>query len=76
MTKSAFKPSRKVILLAALGILIPLFIVSMAFLAVRSDKKTQLEYQRIKEQQQLRIQEKLATQESDEHTPAASTASK
>ncbi len=48
--------------LASLGIVIPLLILGIAFLAVKSDAKNQAEYQRIKEEQQQRIQEKLAAE--------------
>ena len=57
MVKSANKLSPKVILVASLGIVIPLFILTMAYLAVKSDAKNQAEYQRIKEKQQQLIQE-------------------
>ena len=61
MVKSANKLSPKVILVASLGIVIPLFILTMAYVAVKSDAKNQAEYQRIKEKQQL-IQEKMAAE--------------
>lgn len=62
MVKSANKLSSKVILVASLGIVIPLFILTMAYLAVKSDAKNQAEYQRIKEKQQQLIQEKMAAE--------------
>ncbi|MFH7809277.1 hypothetical protein ACE01U_11535 [Acinetobacter sp. BSP-153] len=62
MVKSANKLSPKVILVASLGIVIPLFILTMAYLAVKSDAKNQAEYQRIKEKQQQLIQEKMAAE--------------
>ncbi len=62
MVKSANKLSPKVILVASLGIVIPLFILTMAYLAVKSDAKNQAEYQRIKEKQQKLIQEKMAAE--------------
>ena len=62
MVKSAKKLSPKVILVASLGIVIPLFILTMAYLAVKSDAKNQAEYQRIKEKQQQLIQEKMAAE--------------
>ena len=62
MVKSAKKLSPNVILVASLGIVIPLFILTMAYLAVKSDAKNQAEYQRIKEKQQQLIQEKMAAE--------------
>ena len=62
MVKSAKKLSPKVILVASLGIVIPLFILTMAYLAVKSDAKNQAEYQRIKEKQKQLIQEKMAAE--------------
>lgn len=62
MVKSAKKLSPKVILVASLGIVIPLFILTMAYVAVKSDAKNQAEYQRIKEKQQQLIQEKMAAE--------------
>ncbi|OTG61296.1 hypothetical protein B9T36_02555 [Acinetobacter sp. ANC 4204] len=62
MVKSANKLSPKVILVASLGIVIPLFILTMAYVAVKSDAKNQAEYQRIKEKQQQLIQEKMAAE--------------
>ena len=62
MVKSANKLSPKVILVASLGIVIPLFILTMAYLAVKSDAKNQAEYQRIKEKLQQLIQEKMAAE--------------
>lgn len=62
MVKSANKLSPKVILVASLGIVIPLFILTMAYLAVKSDAKNQAEYQRIKDKQQQLIQEKMVAE--------------
>jgi hypothetical protein len=41
----------KVMLLASLGLLIPVLLVAIAFLAIKSDAKNQQQYQ--KEQQQI-----------------------
>ena len=49
------KMSKKVILIASLGIIIPVFIVSMAFVAVRSDAENQAKYR----QQQKEMMEKI-----------------
>ncbi|MDH1705926.1 hypothetical protein [Acinetobacter johnsonii] len=76
MTKSTQKLTPKVMFLASLGIVIPLLILGIAFLAVKSDAKNQEEYQRIKEEQQQRIQEKLATEKQFTQQEASSAVSK
>ena len=76
MTKSTQKLTPKVMFLASLGIVIPLLILGIAFLAVKSDAKNQAEYQRIKEEQQRRIQEKLAAEKQFTQQEASSAISK
>ena len=76
MTKSTQKLTPKVMFLASLGIVIPLLILGIAFLAVKSDAKNQAEYQRIKEEQQRRIQEKLAAEKQFTQQEASSAVSK
>ena len=76
MTKSTQKLTPKVMFLASRGIVIPLLILGIAFLAVKSDAKNQEEYQRIKEEQQLRFQEKLATEKQFTQQEASSAVSK
>jgi uncharacterized membrane protein YciS (DUF1049 family) len=76
MVKSAKKLSPKVILVASLGIVIPLFILTMAYVAVKSDAKNQAEYQRIKEKQQQLIQEKMAAEKQFTQQEASSAVSK
>ena len=76
MTKSTQKLTPKVMFLASLCIVIPLLILGIAFLAVKSDAKNQEEYQRIKEEQQQRIQEKLATEKQFTQQEASSAVSK
>ena len=76
MTKSTQKLTPKVMFLASLGIVIPLLILGIAFLAVKSDAKNQEEYQRIKEEQQQRIQEKLAAEKQFTQQEASSAISK
>jgi uncharacterized membrane protein YciS (DUF1049 family) len=76
MTKSTKKLTPKVMFLASLGIVIPLLILGIAFLAVKSDAKNQAEYQRIKEEQQQRIQEKLAAEKQFTQQEASSAVSK
>jgi len=76
MTKSTKKLTPKVMFLASLGIVIPLLILGIAFLAVKSDAKNQAEYQRIKEEQQQRIQAKLAAEKQLTLQEASSAVSK
>lgn len=55
------KPSlKKMIILASLGLLIPIFLVSMAFLAVNSDAKNQEKYK----QQQAEIIARIEAREA------------
>ena len=57
------KPSlKKMIFLASLGLLIPIFLVSMAFLAVNSDAKNQEKYK----QQQAEIIARIEAREAAE----------
>lgn len=58
---AAKKPSlKKMIFLASLGLLIPIFLVSMAFLAVNSDAKNQEKYK----QQQAEIIARIEAREA------------
>ena len=55
------RPSlKKMIILASLGLLIPIFLVSMAFLAVNSDAKNQEKYK----QQQAEIIARIEAREA------------
>lgn len=57
------KPNtKKMIILMALGLLIPIFLVSMAFLAVNSDAKNQEKYK----QQQAEMIEKIKAREAED----------
>ena len=59
--QAAKKPSlKKMIFLASLGLLIPIFLVSMAFLAVNSDAKNQEKYK----QQQAEIIARIEAREA------------
>jgi uncharacterized membrane-anchored protein YhcB (DUF1043 family) len=62
MTRSTTTP-KKIILLASLGLVIPIFIVFVAFLAVSNDAKNQQEYQRIHAENLARIEAKKRTDE-------------
>ena len=59
MSSSAPKTG-KMILLASLGLLIPIFLVGMAYLAVKSDEANQQEYEQIKLRNLERIQQRDA----------------
>lgn len=57
------KPSlKKMILLASLGLLIPIFLVSMAFLAVNSDAKNQEKYKQQQAEMIARIEAREAAE--------------
>ena len=60
--------SKKTVLLASLGLLIPIFLTSMAYLAVTSDAKNQERYKR----EQQEIIQKIKERESKQNS--ASTA--
>lgn len=63
MSQSGAKPNpKKMIILMSLGLLIPIFLVSMAYLAVSSDEKNQQKYQ----QQQAEMLERIKAREADE----------
>ena len=62
------KPNtKKMIILMALGLLIPIFLVSMAFLAVNSDAKNQEKYK----QQQAEMIERIKVKEAQDAALAA-----
>lgn len=69
--------TKKIILLASLGLLIPVFLVSMAFLAVNSDAKNQEKYKQQQAEMIARIEareaaEKLKAEQDTNSTQAAS----
>lgn len=51
MAQSNAKKFPKIYILAAIGILFPVFLVTVAFLAAQSDAKLQKEYDRINREQ-------------------------
>jgi len=55
---------KKIYLLAALGLFIPIFLITMAFIAVKSDKKNQEKYK----QQQAEILKRIEEKARDEQT--------
>ena len=62
--QAAKKPSlKKMIFLAILGLLIPIFLVSMAFLAVNSDAKNQEKYKQQQAEIIARIEARKAAEQ-------------
>ena len=61
------------IILMSLGLLIPVFLLSMAYLAVTSDEKNQAEYARIKAENLARIQAREATKATQASSEADTT---
>ena len=74
MSKSTTKLTPKVIVLACLGIVIPLFILSISFLAVKSDAKNQQKYAQQRAEMDERINEKLKAKQIQLDVEAASEA--
>ena len=73
MTQSTKKPiSKKTILLASLGLIIPLFLVAMSYLAVSGDAKNQEKYK----QQREEIMQKVKAREARERAASEALASK
>jgi hypothetical protein len=54
--------TKKIYLLASLGLLIPIFLISMAYIAVKSDQKNQEKYK----QQQAEILQRIADKKAAE----------
>lgn len=72
MTQSTKKPlSKKTIFLASLGLIIPVFLVSMAFLAVNSDAKNQEKYQQQREEIMKKVKEREAREQAASEALAA-----
>lgn len=70
MSQSGAKPNpKKMIILMSLGLLIPIFLVSMAYLAVSSDEKNQQKYQ----QQQAEMLERIKAREAAERSASGAT---
>ncbi|WP_168398977.1 hypothetical protein [Acinetobacter indicus] len=62
--------TKKIILLASLGLLIPVFLVSMAFLAVNSDAKNQEKYKQQQAEMIARIKAREAAEQQQAQQPA------
>lgn len=72
MTQSTKKPlSKKTIFLASLGLIIPVFLVSMAFLAVNSDAKNQEKYKQQREEIMKKVKEREARERAASEALAA-----
>ncbi|WP_168460193.1 hypothetical protein [Acinetobacter sp. A1] len=70
------KPSlKKMILLASLGLLIPIFLVSMAFLAVNSDAKNQEKYKQQQAEMIARIEAREAAEKQAQQASQTEAAS-
>ena len=65
--------TKKIILLASLGLLIPVFLVSMAFLAVNSDAKNQEKYKQQQADMIARIEAREAAEKSKAEQAAQAT---
>lgn len=61
------KPGPKVFVLAGLGLLIPVLLVAIAFLAIRSDAKNQKMYEQQRAEMDARIaeRERLAAEQAN-----------
>ncbi|MDQ9818440.1 hypothetical protein RFY44_06035 [Acinetobacter bereziniae] len=68
MSQTSSKKFPKIYLLAALGLLFPVFLVGMAFLAAKSDAETQREYDRIRQEHAERIELQKQQQKSQQDT--------
>ena len=72
----AKKPSlKKMIFLASLGLLIPIFLVSMAFLAVNSDAKNQEKYKQQQAEMIARIEAREAAEKQAQQASQTEAAS-
>ncbi|CAB1214654.1 hypothetical protein [Acinetobacter bouvetii] len=74
MSQSGSKSNpKKMIILMSLGLLIPIFLVSMAYLAVSSDEKNQQKYKQQQAEMLQRIKAREAAEQSaSEAIPAPS----
>jgi hypothetical protein len=64
---------KKMILFASLGLLIPIFLVSMAYLAVNSDQKNQEKYKQQQAEMLARIKAREAAEKSASEAVTASS---
>lgn len=57
------KSKKKLFMLSSLGLIIPLLLISIAFVAIKNDAENQKEYDRIRQEQADRIELKKQQQE-------------
>ena len=57
------KSKKKLFMLQSLGLIIPLLLISIAFVAIKNDAENQKEYDRIRQEQADRIELKKQQQE-------------
>ncbi len=68
MTQADIKKNRKFFILATLGLLVPVFILSMAFLAAKSDAETKKEYDKIRLEYEAKVEQNKQAQRKSEQT--------
>lgn len=56
MAQAETKKTKKFFILASLGLIIPVFILSIAFIAAKSDAKTKKEYDKIRLEHEAKIE--------------------
>ena len=66
MTQVEAKKKRKLFILATLGLLIPIFILSMAFFAAKSDAETKKEYDKLRLEQEAKVELRKQEQRKNE----------
>ena len=68
MTQVEAKKKRKLFILATLGLLIPIFILSMAFFAAKSDAETKKEYDKLRLEQEAKVELRKQEQRKNEQS--------
>ena len=66
MTQVEAKKKRKLFIFATLGLLIPIFILSMAFFAAKSDAETKKEYDKLRLEQEAKVELRKQEQRKNE----------
>lgn len=65
MTQTSSKKFPKVYILAALGLLFPIFLVGMAFVAAKSDAETKRKYDQMRQQHAEKMELKKQQEQQD-----------
>lgn len=65
MTQTSSKKIPKVYILAALGLLFPIFLVGMAFVAAKSDVETKRKYDQMRQQHAEKMELKKQQEQQD-----------